>query len=146
MTITWGTKLLIVFAVFAGNISYMVYRCTNVDPGLVSNEYYKDELAYQKVIDGTNLANALTGTVSIKKENDHIILQLPLEMKKLSIKGTVLFYCPGNGKADRQLILQVNDDGGQIIDASQFMHGKYVVKITWDAESKHYYHEQPITI
>lgn len=146
MTISWGTKLLIVFGLFAGNISYMVYRCSNVDPGLVSNEYYKDELAYQKVIDGTNLANALTGDITLLNSNGNIIIQLPAEMKKMPVTGSMLFYCPSNGHDDRKIILNVDGDGRQVINARQFAHGKYVIKITWDAQNKHYYNEQSLTI
>ncbi len=32
-------------------MSYMIYRCMNVPVNLVSKAYYKDEIAYQEVID-----------------------------------------------------------------------------------------------
>ena len=40
-------------------------RCMQTPVDLVSEHYYKDELAYQQVIDGTRKANALSGKVGL---------------------------------------------------------------------------------
>lgn len=135
-----------VFMIFAALISYMVYRCAIMPVSLVANEYYKDELAYQQVIDGTKMANALSAPVSLQKNDGNIILQLPAEMKRLQVTGSVLFYCPSNEHNDKKMVLTTNGDGQQIINAGQLARGKYVVKIDWQANNTHYYSQQLFTI
>lgn len=142
----FGNKLLLVFAVFAGLMSYMVYRCFSVPVDLVSNEYYKDEIAYQDVIDGTKNANALSGKAVVEANAAGVFIQLPAEMKNLPVNGTVLFYCPSNMENDRHIKLSTDADGKQAIDIKRFSKGNYTVKIDWTATSKHFYTEKQLTI
>jgi len=144
MTINWGNKLLIVFVLFAANICYMVYRCTKTNVDLVTAEYYKDELAYQQVIDGTTKANALSSPVTMQKKEKEIVMQFPAEMKNTAFTGTVYFYCASNQHNDRTIV--INGNMQQAINAQLLAHGNYVVKINWQAGSAHYYHELPLTI
>ena len=146
MRITWGTKLLLVFVVFAGLISYMVYRCVITPVNLVASEYYNDELAYQQVIDGTKQANALSSPITLQRAGENIMLQLPSEMKHLQVTETVLFYCPSSGTSDRKISLQTDADGQQIINPNLLKRGSYIVKIDWRANNTHYYSEKPFTV
>ena len=142
----FGNKLLLVFAVFAGLMSYMVYRCFSVPVDLVSDQYYKDEIAYQDVIDGTKNANALFGKTSVIENPSGIVIELPAEMKNHPVKGTVLFYCPSNMENDRHIELATDTDGKQAIDIKKFHKGNYTVKIDWKDGSTHFYTERPLTI
>jgi len=142
----WGNKLLIVFALFAGMMSYMVYRCFNVPVDLVSNEYYKDEIAYQQVIDGTKNANALSTKISIQESHSAISIQLPQEMRSKLIKGKILFYCPSNLDNDKKVELSTDLNGKQDIDLKSITKGNYTVKIDWTDNNKLYHTEQPVTI
>ena len=142
----WGNKLLIVFALFAGMMSYMVYRCFNVPVDLVSNEYYKDEIAYQQVIDGTKNANALSTKISIQESQSSISIQLPQEMRSKLIKGKILFYCPSNLENDKKVELSTDLNGKQDIDLKKITKGNYTVKIDWTDNNKLYHTEQPVTI
>jgi nitrogen fixation protein FixH len=146
MKISWGTKLTIVFILFAGSISYMVYRCSNVPVDLVTSEYYKEELVYQDIIDGTKNANALSTAVSLQKSGDDVVIKLPEEMKNTLVKGTVFFYCPSQAGHDRKIDLQTGNDAMQVIQANKLAPGSYKVKIDWQAGNKHYYSEQAFKI
>lgn len=142
----FGNKLLLVFAAFAAMMIYMVYRCVAIPVDLVSKEYYKDEIAYQQVIDGTNNANALSAAVKLVHLDGAIKIQFPNEMKHQDIKGTVYFYCAANDHKDKHFPLSPNQDGEQQIITSQLKKGNYTVKIDWLNKGNHYYNEQPITI
>ena len=142
----WGNKLLIVFALFAGMMSYMVYRCFSVPVDLVSKEYYNDEIAYQQVIDGTKNANALSGKTTITENQSNISIQLPEEMRKRTIKGKILFYCPSNLDNDKKIELITDTNGKQDIDSKKVTKGKYTVKIDWTDNNKLYHVEQPLTV
>lgn len=141
----WGNKLLITFIVFGAGISYLVWRSMNTNFELVEKEYYKSELRYQDVIDGSNRANALSSSVKLEQKNEGLSLQLPDEMKGRDITGTVLFYCAYDSKLDREFILKPGRDGSQTFDREKIIPGNYTVKIEWNAGGKNYYTEQTIT-
>ena len=136
---------MITFIVFAGMIGYMVYRCFGTNFELVEKEYYKSELRYQDVIDGTSHADSLSTTPQLRQSGNDIILQLPDEMKNAPISGFVFFYCAYDSKKDRKIPLAVNKDAMQV-----FKHavtpGSYILKIDWNKDGKNYYAEKNITI
>jgi len=142
----WGQKLILVFAVFAIGMGYLVFRCTQVNTELVTKEYYKDELRYQDVIDGTKTANALGDRVHLMQQDEMITVQLPGEMKNEIITGNIWFYCAADAKKDRRITIDANSEAIQRIDKKIFLPGSYTVKFDWTSNSKHYYAEQPLTI
>ncbi len=82
MTFNWGHKLTLGFVAFAGMIVYMVVQSMHTRYDLVSNEYYKDELQYQQVIDGASRANMLGSRTTVTQQNNEVIIQLPAECSK----------------------------------------------------------------
>ena len=142
----WGQKLTIVFIIFAGGMLYLAYRCMGIDTDLVSKEYYKDELRFQEVIDGTESANALSSKVKIVEEKEMLNIQLPVEMKNATVKGNIWFYCAADAKKDRHIVLQLNTNAAQQINKEALLPGIYTVKFDWTGNNKHYYSEAPFTI
>lgn len=61
----WGNKLLVTFIVFGAGMGVLVYKSMNTTYELVEKDYYKKELRYQEVIDGSNRANALSAAASL---------------------------------------------------------------------------------
>jgi hypothetical protein len=141
---SWGNKLLVVFILFGGMISYMVYRCMITPVDLVSASYYKDELAYQDVIDGTRAANALSALPRLIETGDRLELRMPDEMRGRVIEGSVVFYCPSDIDRDRKINLQPDGDGRQWIRL--LPSGNYTVKVSWRSGGKLYYAEQPFHV
>lgn len=146
MTFNWGHKLTLGFLAFAGMIVYMVVQSMNTRYELVSNEYYKDELQYQQVIDGTSRANQLSSRASITQQNDELVIQLPAEMQQKTITGSLWFYNATDSKKDKKITLQVNDNATQRIDSKLFIAGTYTAKLSWESNGETYYSEVPVTI
>ncbi len=142
---SWGYKLMITFIVFATMMGYMVYRCFGTNFELVEENYYKSELKYQQVIDGTSRAAALSADPFITQTGNHLLLQFPGEMKNGSVTGTVLFYCAYNSKKDKTITLSVNKDGAQSFD-HLVAPGTYIIKIDWNKDGKNYYAEKKMTV
>ena len=140
----WGNKLILVFIVFGGMISYMVYRCMQTPVNLVSEQYYTDELAYQTVIDGTRQANALSGKLLLVREpGEAVRLTLPGDMRGKAVEGAIFFYCPSDVSRDRRIPLKVDAEGEQVIGKGMVPDGRYMVKVTWRATGVNYFMEQP---
>lgn len=141
----WGYKLLFAFIVFAGMMSYMVIRSFQSNFELVEKDYYKSELVYQKVIDGTDRANTLSASPEIKQSGHVITLQMPEEMKNNSLSGSILFYCAYDSKKDKKVFLATDKNGTQVL-THILTPGIYTVKIDWNKEGKNYYSEKKVTI
>jgi len=142
----WGNKLLLVFAVFGGGMSYMVYRCMQTPVDLVSKDYYKEELAYQKVIDGTRRANALSGPVRIDTISGGVRLVLPVEMRDKPVSGLVRFYCAADAHRDRRIALSIDAGGEQLIPKENILPGQYTVSVNWESAGVGYYAQQAFVI
>lgn len=141
----WGYKLMIVFIVFAAMMSYLAYRAFKTEFELVDKDYYKNELRYQQVIDGTNRANSLSAQPFIKQDGNEIVLQMPDEMKNKNLSGSIFFYCASDSKKDRKFSLAINNDGKQSFP-ELLKPGYYTVKIDWNNDGKNYYAEKYMTV
>lgn len=146
MTFNWGHKLTIGFTAFAGMIIYMVVQSMNTKYELVSTEYYKDELQYQQVIDGTNRANQLSSKATVTQQNEELLIQLPAEMQQKTVTGSLWFYNATDSKKDKKLALQVNNHAAQVLDSRLFIPGNYTAKLSWASNGQTYYTEIPVTI
>jgi hypothetical protein len=142
----WGNKLLLTFIVFGAGMGYLVYRSLSTNYELVEKDYYKQELRYQQVIDGTNRVNQLSSAVKIKQTDAGIILELPQEMKEQDISGDVLFYCAYDKTKDKKIAFQPGSNGVQAFPPNTVSPGKYTVKINWFSEGKNFYAEQLLTV
>ena len=141
----WGHKLILVFIAFAGFMGYMVYSCMQAQISLVSKDYYKDELNYQKVIDGNSHANKLSKPVELVKQANSIQLQIPTQPDK-RIEGNVWFYCVSDAKKDRKYILNTDENGAQQFLLDDFKSGRYIAKIQWETTAGNYYTEKEIIV
>lgn len=145
-TLNWGHKLIVVFLAFGLLMGYLAYRSFHTRVDLVNKEYYKDELRYQEIIDGTTLANSLSGPVEVSKKDQQILVRLPQEMSGKTVTGTIWFYCAADAARDRHLELRPGRDGTQAIDTNLFRQGTYVVKIRWSCDDKQYYTEKNFSL
>jgi hypothetical protein len=143
---SWGNKILIVFISFAGLISYMVYRCTQVPISLVTKDYYKDELAYQQIIDESHNANELGNKIRFMQGNQYLTIAFPQEIENQSIRGEIIFYRPSDDKKDLKWKLELSSNRIQLFDLKKFFPGHYMAKIRWESNGIKYYQEKPVTI
>lgn len=145
MTLNWGHKLVLVFLVFGASMSFLVYRSVTTNFELVSKEYYKDEIEYQQVIDGTRAASQLSGQLQISQANDSILIRFPNEMSTGMVKGRIWFYYAPDARRDRKFPIEVSGIGHKIA-GTYFLPGNYTVKTWWEHDGKQYYNDQKITI
>jgi hypothetical protein len=143
---SWGNKLLITFLVFGSGMIYLVYRCMHTKFELVEKDYYKNELAYQEVIDAAHRTGRLSTAVKLTITTDQFQLQLPVEMNGRLPEGEIWFYCAYDSRKDKRVPLQVNSDGLQQLPPALLSAGHYLAKIRWNVGQEHYYQEIPVTI
>lgn len=143
---SWGNKLLITFIVFGSGMVFLVYRCMKTDFELVEKDYYKNELAYQQVIDAAGRSGKLSSTAKFSQTQAGLQLQLPEEMKGRAIEGEVWFYCAYDSRKDKRVPIAVNGSAFQLFEPGVPEAGNYVAKISWRDGSDDYYYETPLTV
>lgn len=143
---SWGNKLLITFVVFGSGMIFLVYRCMKTEFELVDKDYYKNELAYQQVIDATQRTGKLSSPARFTQSESGLQLQLPPEMKGRSITGDILFYCAYDSHKDKRVSLALNGSAFQQFDQPLLAPGTYVAKLSWSDGPEQYYFETPLTI
>jgi hypothetical protein len=142
----WGNKLLVAFVAFAALMSILVYKALHTNFELVEKEYYKSELKYQEVIDGTKRANSLSNSVEFSQNGRAVTIQMPQEMRNSTTKGKVWFYCAYNAAQDKQFDLQPDLTGLQAFPDNTIKPGNYLVKVSWEKDGLNYYSEKQLTV
>ena len=142
----WGNKLLITFIVFALGMTFLVYKSVTTNFELVEKNYYKQEINYQQVIDGTRQAGQLSNSIQLVQTDKGILLQLPDEMKNKTLSGEIWFYCAYDEKKDKKIMLQTDNNASQIFSLDLVTPGEYTVKVNWNDDSKNYYSEKKLTV
>ena len=116
---------------------YKTFTNKKYDHHLVTTEYYKDELNYQKEINAENNAKKLSRNVEINHTNNGIEIVFPDEFKHKKIEGTIHFLRSANDKLDFTIPIQLKDNKQQIAD-DKLVKGIYIVTIKWKDNDKAY--------
>ena len=72
----WGWKIALLFSGFVLFILFLVFKSVQQDFYLVSKDYYKQEIEYQKVIDGMKNAQLLGDEFDVKYDIKTQILKM----------------------------------------------------------------------
>lgn len=141
----WGTGIAIFYVSFVIAILAFVFWTTGNNRDLVTEDYYAEELVYQKTIDNKARANELVGEVSISSRIGRIDLKLPEGMNNRSIKGELFLYRQDDKRKDTKFQFE-----GSRLDFSfnseKIVTGRWKAKLSWAAEGKDYYFEDNIWI
>lgn len=143
---SWGTKIILVFSVFVILMITLVYKSYQTKFELVSKDYYKDELEYQKVIDASKNSADLDAKIVIEQSGKAFKLILPDTLKTAAMAGDVHFYCPYNSTNDLKFDLSTRKDGTLIFDSAKLNGGRYILKVNCIFNGKPYFIEKDINI
>jgi len=147
MKINWGTGIVLAFIGFIGFILFFVVKMSMDDRAnhdLVTDEYYKEELAYQKEIDAEKNANNLSSKLAIKKTPEGLMVLFPDNINTEKIKGTVSLYRPSNKHLDFDLPISLSNSQLLIPD-KRLLDGRWDIKIAWEYYDKPYLYKKSIT-
>jgi nitrogen fixation protein FixH len=147
MKINWGTGIVLAFIGFIGFILFFVIRMNMDDRAnhdLVSEEYYKKELSFQKDIDAEKQANALIYQLQLKRAEEGLQIQFPEDMDPSKITGTVSLYRPSNKHLDFDLPVSLSNSHLLIPDKS-LLDGRWDISIRWSYEGKDFLVKKSMT-
>ena len=142
MALNFGHKLVLVFIAFGLLMGTLIYMSVKTEFELVSKDYYKEELAYQQVIDARNNAATLSAEIQLNYKDKLLKIQMPAEMVGKVQSGQIIFYCPSDSDKDTVLDLQTDETGQQSIEIGKTISpASYKLKFKWQSNDTAYYQE-----
>jgi len=138
--INWGTGIVIAIVLFMSFILSFVYKTIFMDEyehHLVSEDYYEDELHYQKEIDKMNNANYLLENVSLTNTGKGIIIHFPEDKDFNKIEGKINFLRRSNEKLDFERDIDLTSNS-MLIEDRMLVPGKWEIKVDWKYDGEEY--------
>ncbi len=143
MKLGWGWKIAILYGGFVAIIVALVVGSSRQSCDLVSNDYYGEEIAYQKVIDASKNQSGLSEPMAVHASAKAVVIDFPAEFKDKVFSGSVQFYSPVNSRWDRNFTL--SKEGNSVtIDRSKLENTRYMLKISCKVDGKNYYQESEL--
>lgn len=146
MRISWDTKIAILYISFVLMIVTLVSATFFHKSELVADNYYEQETTFQKRINATQAANALSEPLRIQEEGSDIVLKFPEAFSGQGICGSVHFYAAADAGADRTLSIQLPSGGEWRIRRAKLAAAAYEAQISWAAGGKDYYSSIPLNL
>lgn len=147
MKINWGTGIVLAFIGFIGFILFFVVRMSTdnrANHDLVTEDYYRQELAYQKEIDAQNNATKDINKLQVRKSPDGLEIRFPEKVNPKEIEGTVSLYRPSNKQLDFNLPISLSNNHLLIPD-NRLLDGRWDIKVSWNYNGTDYLHKENIT-
>nr|WP_299383132.1 FixH family protein [Allomuricauda sp.] len=146
MKINWGTGIVIAFVAFIAFILYFVVRMSTDDRAnhdLVTDDYYKQELAYQKEIDASNSAAKMNAKLKVEKTKEGIKIVFPAQFDHKKIEGLVSLYRPSNKHLDHNFPISLSNTHLLIPDNS-LVGGRWDITVKWSYEGNTFLHKEKL--
>ena len=144
--LNWGVGIVITIACFIGFIMFFVIKMSTdkkYDHDLVTEEYYKQELAYQDQIDAQQNSARLAKNIQVEVTAEGIQILFPSE--KQNIKGEVSLYRPSNKKLDLEIPISLENQQ-MLIPVEKLVEGKYKLSINWKSNKTTYLYKKDLQI
>jgi hypothetical protein len=139
----WGKGLTIAIISFMSFILYMVITLiTKGNADLVSEDYYKKEIEYEKEITALKNSENATEKVTINDKGEFIVFQFPTTKEIDNIEIHLLR--PNNDKAD--LTFSEKDTKNVMIEKKKLEKGIYKASIRYNSEGQPFLQKAELNI
>ncbi|MEZ4837830.1 FixH family protein [Flavobacterium sp.] len=138
MKINWGKAIVIAFGLFMTFILYFVFKVqsdSKYDNELVVQEYYKQELVFEKQMEKEQNDKNLAQPVQITSQEEGLKITFPESMDIQKIKGKVSLYRPSNQKLDFEVPISLSGPY-LLIPKNNLVGGRWDISIDWTYEGK----------
>ncbi len=146
MKLNWGTGIVVAFIGFIVFILYFIITMSvddNYNHDLVTEDYYAEELTYQKDINKLKNAKNLLQNITYKKTEEGLAIMFPSNIDFKKISGKVFLYRPSNKQLDYESTISLSNPLLLIPD-SRLLDGRWNIKIDWQYNGKSYLFKESI--
>lgn len=135
---TWAHGIILALGSFIAFILFMIFifPTGQKNSELVTNDYYEDELQYQKVIDAKNNATSLPQLPEYKQTAEGITIAFPQNVKPDGNKVDFHLYRTEDSNLDVKNSVTVDGSNSIKIPKKVIFPGSYTLKINWKEKDK----------
>lgn len=142
MKLNWGFGIFAFYTAFVVFILYLVFRSSQEQVDLVTEDYYEQELNYQNVIIKKNNAIELDTGLSYTINKMKVALVFPPNQE--DIEGGITFYRASNKSFDKDFVIELDGENRMNVDLESSPLGLYKMMVNWKADSIDYFVEKDI--
>jgi hypothetical protein len=140
----WGKRIAFTYIGFVIFMVTLAYIASKQNFDLVSEDYYEQELSYQKKIDAAANFNAETHKVEFGLNDSALSILFPLVTDTKKLKGEIHCYKAADASSDFTLPIAVDASGKQTISRNKFNEGLFIIKLSYSVNDKPFYVEKEI--
>ena len=146
MKINWGTGIVIALVLFMSFILYFVITIT-IQPkyayDLVHEEYYKEELKHQQIIDKQENTKHLSSKITITKTDGGFNIDFPKEIGAETL-GTINFYRPSTKVLDFEIPLKIINNEMNVSHIN-LVSGNWNITVEFTSNSEEYLFKKSVS-
>ena len=145
--LNWGFGVVLAFIGFISFIMYFVISMSadnKYSHDLVANDYYKQELNFQKNIDATKNAKNLKENIKIERVKEGLKIIFPKELNAEKIKGKVFLYRPSNKQLDFEMLIAISDSSYLLMPDKRLLDGRWDIIVDWTYNQQSYLFKKEI--
>lgn len=146
MKINWGTGIVLAFIGFISFIMYFVISMTvnkEYEHDLVVENYYGQELEFEKDMNKLKNAQHLTEDIKWKRVPQGILITFPKTIDPSEISGKVFLYRPSNKQLDFESTISLSEHTLLIPD-KRLLGGRWNLKVDWQHGGNLYLYKKDI--
>jgi hypothetical protein len=136
----WGKWIVVAFVLFAAFIGTLVTVCVRQDISLVSKEYYKEELEFEKQI------ARVKNVTQLQKKPEIVVnqgtVQVVFDRFQEMENGKLTLFRPSDSAKDKTFELVQTLAHIQTYSTIALMPGMYRAKLEWSMNGKEFYLEE----
>lgn len=147
MKVNWGTAIVLAIIGFMAFIMFFVIKMSTndeYDHDLVVEDYYQQELEFQKDINKESNAKNLETNVTWTKTNEGVLISFPPELDYKKINGKVFLYRPSNKQLDFEIPISLSNHNLLIPD-KRLLDGRWNISIDWSYNDQNYLFKEAMT-
>jgi hypothetical protein len=144
----WPHGLTLVIILFVLSLVAFFIYMQGHQTDLVTREYYKDQIAYQKRIEQIHHGQEIDSLIhrTFKPTEKELVIEFdPLLMDKPPV-GSIYFYRPSESGYDREWSIAPDAGGRQILYLDQMAPGFWRLKIAFSRNGTDYYLEDRLDL
>lgn len=130
---TWGHGIALALACFIGFILYLIFifPIGKQTSDLVSDNYYQDELEYQKVIDAKKNADQLSQKPFFAQLPYGIRIAFPKETIDAGQQVHFELYSTNDKEKDKKQNVNLDNNNSFLVPKEMLSTGSYILKVRW---------------
>ncbi|WP_224487946.1 FixH family protein [Robertkochia flava] len=147
MKINWGTGIVIAFVLFIGFIMFFVVQTLtdeSLEHELVTEDYYKKELQFQKELDVEQRTRDLGLDLLVSRTDDGLEIVFPAGQDPKTIEGKVFLYRPSDKQFDFEVPISLSDPH-LLIPKARLLDGRWNIVADWTYKGKKFKVKKSIT-